>query len=152
MAKAGVKPTNEAAEMPAEPTQALRFGKARVARSAALVEDYVELIADLASAQGEARSTDVAKRLGVTHPTAIKAIARLKRDGLATSRPYRGIFLTEAGLDLANRVRARHRLVVELLLSVGVPLDAAEADAEGMEHYASEATLKAFAKFLARRG
>ncbi len=138
--------------MPAEPTQALRFGKARVARSAALVEDYVELIADLASAQGEARSTDVAKRLGVTHPTAIKAIARLKRDGLATSRPYRGIFLTEAGLDLANRVRARHRLVVELLLSVGVPLDAAEADAEGMEHYASEATLKAFAKFLARRG
>jgi Mn-dependent DtxR family transcriptional regulator len=32
-----------------------------------------------------------------------------------------------------------------------VPLDAAEADAEGMEHYASEATLKAFAKFLARR-
>jgi DtxR family manganese transport transcriptional regulator len=152
MAKAGVKPTNEAAEMPAEPTQALRFGKARVARSAALIEDYVELIADLASAQGEARSTDVAKRLGVTHPTAIKAIARLKRDGLATSRPYRGIFLTEAGLDLANRVRARHRLVVELLLSVGVPLDAAEADAEGMEHYASEATLKAFAKFLARRG
>lgn len=138
--------------MPAEPTQAFRFGKARVARSAALIEDYVELIADLASAQGEARSTDVAKRLGVTHPTAIKAIARLKRDGLATSRPYRGIFLTEAGLNLANRVRARHRLVVELLLSVGVPLDAAEADAEGMEHYASEATLKAFATFLARRG
>jgi DtxR family manganese transport transcriptional regulator len=152
MAKAALKPTSDAGEMPAEPTQALRFGKARVARSAALVEDYVELIADLASAQGEARSTDVAKRLGVTHPTAIKAIARLKRDGLATSRPYRGIFLTEAGLDLANRVRARHRLVVELLLSVGVPLDAAEADAEGMEHYASEATLKAFAKFLARRG
>jgi DtxR family manganese transport transcriptional regulator len=138
--------------MPAEPTQALRFGKARIARSAALVEDYVELIADLATAQGEARSTDVAKRLGVTHPTAIKAIARLKREGLATSRPYRGIFLTEAGLELANRVRARHRLVVELLRAVGVPLDAAEADAEGMEHYASEATLKAFAKFLAKRG
>lgn len=138
--------------MPAEPTQALRFGQAREARSAALVEDYVELIADLASAQGEARSTDIAKRLGVTHPTAIKAIARLKREGLATSRPYRGIFLTPAGLELANRVRARHRLVVELLLAVGVPLDAAEADAEGMEHYTSEATLLAFAKFLAKRG
>jgi DtxR family manganese transport transcriptional regulator len=138
--------------MPAEPDQALRFGKARLARSAALIEDYVELIADLASAQGEARSTDVAKRLGVTHPTAIKAIARLKREGLATSKPYRGIFLTEAGLELANRVRARHRLVVELLRAVGVPLEAAEADAEGMEHYASEATLQAFAKFLAKRG
>ena len=36
-----------ATEMPAEPTQALRFGKARTAQAAALQEDYVELIADL---------------------------------------------------------------------------------------------------------
>jgi DtxR family manganese transport transcriptional regulator len=139
------------AEMPEGATQALRFGKARVARSVALIEDYVELIADLLAAHGEARATDVAKRLGVTHPTALKSIARLKRDGLATSRPYRGIFLTEAGQRLADRVRARHRLMVELLLAVGVPAEAAESDAEGMEHYASEATLQAFARFLARR-
>ena len=137
-------------EMPAEPTQALRFGKARTARSAALLEDYVELIADLLAAHGEARATEVAKRLGVTHPTAVKSIARLKREGLVTSRPYRGIFLTEAGRDLAARVRARHRLMVALLLAVGVPAEAAEADAEGMEHHASEATLEAFARFLDR--
>lgn len=140
-----------AGDMPAEPTQALRFGKAREARSATLTEDYVELIADLLAAHGEARATEVAKRLGVTHPTALKSIARLKREGLATSRPYRGIFLTEAGLALAERVRARHRLMVELLRAVGVPAEAAEADAEGMEHHASEATLKAFARFLSSR-
>ena len=135
--------------MPAEPTQARRFGKARLARSATLVEDYVELIDDLHTAHGEARATEIAKRLGVTHPTALKSIARLKREGLATSRPYRGVFLTEAGRELADRVRARHRLIVELLLAVGVPREAAEADAEGMEHHASESTLKAFARFLA---
>jgi DtxR family manganese transport transcriptional regulator len=138
-----------AIEMPEEPTQALRFGKARTARSATLLEDYVELIADLLAVYGEARATDVAKRLGVTHPTALKSIARLKREGLVTSRPYRGIFLTEAGRELASRVRARHRLMVKLLLAVGVPAEAAEADAEGMEHHASEATLQAFAHFLA---
>ena len=137
--------------MPEEPTQALRFGKARVARSAALLEDYVELIADLHAAHGEARATDIAKRLGITHPTALKSIARLKREGLATSRPYRGVFLTEAGLQLANRVRSRHRLMVELLRAVGVPADVAEADAEGMEHHASASSLEAFARFLARR-
>ncbi len=140
-----------AVEMPEEPTQAFRFGKARMARSAALLEDYVELIDDLLAAHGEARATEVAKRLGVTHTTALKSIARLKREGLATARPYRGIFLTEAGHQLAERVRARHRLMVELLLAVGVSADAAETDAEGMEHHASEATLKAFARFLARR-
>jgi DtxR family transcriptional regulator, manganese transport regulator len=146
-------PPPEADTMPAEPTQARRFGKARKARSATLAEDYVELIADLIAAHGEARATEIAKRLGVTHPTALKSIARLKREGLVTSRPYRGVFLTEAGVALAERVRARHRLIVELLRAVGVPQEAAEADAEGMEHHASEATLQAFARFLdARRG
>jgi len=140
-----------ALEMPEEPIQALRFGKARTARSTAVLEDYVELIADLLAVHGEARAADVAKRLGVAHPTAIKCIARLKREGLATSRPYRGIFLTESGHDLARRVRARHRLIVDLLRAVGVPSEAAEADAEGMEHYASAPTLEAFARFLARQ-
>jgi DtxR family manganese transport transcriptional regulator len=138
-------------EMPEEPTQALRFGKARSAQSVALLEDYVELIADLLATRGEARATDVAKRLGVTHPTALKSIARLKREGLATALPYRGIFLTDAGHEMANRVRARHRLIVELLIAVGVPVEAAEADAEGMEHHASKATLDAFARYLAQR-
>jgi DtxR family manganese transport transcriptional regulator len=49
-------------------------------------------------------------------------------------------------------VRARHRLVVELLVAVGVPLEDAEADAEGIEHYVSESSLAAFARFLNARG
>jgi len=32
-----------------------------------------------------------------------------------------------------------------------VPVEAAEADAEGIEHYVSEATLQAFARFLRGR-
>ncbi len=137
-----------AVELPAELTQARRFGRARTARSGALLEDYVELIADLLATSGEARPTDVARRLGVSHATAIKTIARLKRDGLATGKPYRGVFLTEEGEKLAARVRTRHRLVVNVLLALGVPTEAAEADAEGIEHYVSETTLKAFAQFL----
>lgn len=138
----------EAVELPAELTQARRFGKARSAQSGALLEDYVELIADLFASSGEARPTDVARRLGVSHATAIKTIARLKREGFATGRPYRGVFLTEEGERLAERVRARHRLVVAVLIALGVPPEAAEADAEGMEHHVSETTLKAFARFL----
>ncbi len=103
------------------------------------------------TSNGEARPTDVARRLGVSHATAIKTIARLKRSGLATGRPYQGVSLTEEGQKLAARVRARHRLVVDILLDLGVPAEAAEADAEGIEHYVSEASLKAFAQFLASR-
>ena len=138
-------------ELPAEPTQARRFGKTRTAQSTALLEDYAELIADLLATGGEARPTDIARRLGVSHATAIKAINRLKREGLATARPYRGVFLTDTGERLANRVRLRHRVVVDLLLAVGVPAEAAEQDAEGIEHHVSDATLAAFSRFIKGR-
>ncbi len=138
--------------MPDAPAQARRFGKTRAERSSALLEDYVELIADLFAANGEARATDVARRIGVTHPTALKNIARLRREGLVTSRPYRGLFLTEAGQKLADAARARHRVVVDFLIAVGAPREAAEADAEGMEHHVSRSTLRAFERFLAERG
>ena len=134
--------------LPEEPTQARRFGEARSARSASLLEDYVELIAGLLATGGEARPTDIARRLGVSHATAVKSINRLKREGLATARPYRGVFLTEAGQVLAERVRERHRVVVDLLRAVGVPAEAAESDAEGIEHHVSDETLSAFRRFL----
>ena len=137
--------------MPEEPTQALRFSRARNARSAALLEDYAELIADLLASAGEARPVDIARRLGVSHATVVKSIARLKREGLVTSRPYRGVFLTEAGLALADKARARHRLVVDLLVAVGVPLEAAESDAEGIEHHVSDVTLTSFDRYLRAR-
>jgi len=131
--------------------EADRFSQARSVRSAMLLEDYTELIDDLTQEFGEARITDIACRMGVTHPTASKAVARLKREGLAVSRPYRGVFLTGDGQDMANRVRIRHRLVVEVLMAIGVPPEAAEMDAEGIEHHVSETTLAAFEAFLGAR-
>ncbi len=144
------QPAGARAPLPAEPTQASRFGKARSAQSGALMEDYVELISDLIGDGGEARPTDIARRLGVSHATAIKTIGRLKREGLAVAKPYRGVFLTDAGERLAERCRTRHRLVVDLLVAVGVPAEAAESDAEGIEHHVSDATLAAFERFLRR--
>jgi hypothetical protein len=48
-----VEPEAVAGEtMPAEPTQARRFGKTRTAQSTALLEDYAELIADLLATGG----------------------------------------------------------------------------------------------------
>ena len=63
--------------------EADRFSQARSVRSAMLLEDYTELIDDLTEEFGEARITDIACRMGVTHPTASKAVARLKQIGRA---------------------------------------------------------------------
>ncbi|VTZ27464.1 Transcriptional regulator MntR (fragment) [Methylocella tundrae] len=58
--------------------------------------------------------------------------------------------MTPEGRALAARVRARHRLVVDLLVAVGVPLHCAELDAEGIEHHVSDVALDAFSRFLKR--
>lgn len=146
-------------DLPADPddpaeaaAQAERFSQARTAQAQALLEDYTEMIDDLIREHGEARITDIARLMGVAHPTATKAVARLKREGLAVSRPYRGVFLTETGTQMAERVRWRHRVVVDLLVAVGVPPESAEIDAEGLEHHVSDTTLSAFERFLRRQG
>jgi DtxR family manganese transport transcriptional regulator len=135
-------------DVPSSDEEAERHASARSARAGAVAEDYVEIIADLLSRDGEARPTDIARRLGVSHATAVKTVARLKRDGLVRAKPYRGVFLTEAGEVLARRVRERHEVVLAFLLAVGVPPDAAKADAEGIEHYVSDETLAAFSRHL----
>ena len=66
--------------------QAGRFLRAREVQAVALLEDYAEMIGDLIAELGEARVADIAERMGVAQPTATKAVARLKREGLAASR------------------------------------------------------------------
>jgi DtxR family manganese transport transcriptional regulator len=115
-----------------------------------IAQDYVEIIAELIAATGEARVIDIARRLGVTHVTVARTIQRLQRDGLVTTLPYRSIFLTPVGSKLSEESRTRHEIVVEFLESLGVPALIAQSDAEGLEHHVSKETLAAFVKHLRR--
>ncbi|TWT44595.1 Transcriptional regulator MntR [Phycisphaerae bacterium RAS1] len=131
--------------------QAADHRRTREARRKELGEDYVEVVADLIDAGGEARVVDIAERLGVSHVTVSKTVERLMRDGLVTTRPYRAIFLTDAGREMAARVRHRHEVVLAFLLSIGVSEKVAQADAEGIEHHVSDETLAAFERATRKR-
>lgn len=131
-------------ELPIVEEQAIGFKQARAARRNELVEDYVELIADLIDEGGEARQVDIAARLGVAQPTVVKMLKRLAQDGLVTQRPYRGVFLTDVGRELAEQSRERHRIVENFLLSLGISEEIARRDAEGIEHHVSPETLEVF--------
>lgn len=122
--------------------------RTRMDHAQELAEDYVELIDDLIQKCGEARAVDIAKQLGVTHVTVTKSISRLQNEGLVTSAPYRSIFLTDKGRQLARRARERHQLVLDFLIALGVPRGDAEVDAEGIEHHISPRTLDAMKQFL----
>ena len=125
---------------------AAKFDRIRRAHQSEVAEDYVEMIADLIAKTGEARTVDLAARFGVTSPTVNAIIQRLQREDLVETRPYRSIFLTEAGQALAKEACARHRIVRDFLVAIGVPETIAEEDAEGIEHHVSAETLTVFAK------
>lgn len=128
--------------------QASIFRRVREAHRSEVAEDYVELIADLIDVNGEARAVDLAERFGVSHATVNKTVQRLIRLGFVESRPYRAIFLTDAGRRLARRARERHQLVRAFLMALGVEAEVADMDAEGVEHHVSDETLAAFQRFL----
>ncbi len=124
--------------------QAAGLRSTREAHARETAEDYVEAIADLVASRGEARVTDLAKLLGVSHVTVNRTIARLQHAGLVTAHPYRAIFLTGPGEKLATESKRRHKIVVQFLRSLGVTEEAAQRDAEGIEHHVSAETLTAF--------
>ncbi len=128
-------------------TQAKWFTNVRRAHQSETTEDYVELIADLLETNKEARLSDLAKRFGVSSPTASKVLNRLKDEGYIESKPYRSIFLTEKGLKLARSCKERHQIILNFLVRLGVPPEIAEFDAEGIEHHISAETLEIFKNF-----
>ncbi len=144
-AKATTAPHADGLSLPK--SHAESFRQAREARRTELVEDYVELIADLIDNSGEARQVEIAARLGVAQPTVVKMLKRLVQEGLVSQRPYRGVFLTDAGRTLAEQSRERHRIVEAFLCALGVSPDTARRDAEGIEHHVSPETLAAFRRY-----
>jgi DtxR family transcriptional regulator, manganese transport regulator len=128
--------------------QAENLSQTRREHASEVAEDYVEAIADLIAESGEARVVDLAQRLGVTHVTVNRTIARLQRAGFVTAQPYRAIFLTDQGRKLAGTCKRRHQTVAAFLRSLGVSDRVAERDAEGIEHHVSPETLAAFGRLL----
>ena len=130
--------------------QAENLRRSRRDRAVETAQDYVEAIADLSASLGEARVVDLARRLGVTHVTVNRTLARLRQAGYVNTQPYRAIFLTDAGRKLARECKQRHETVAAFLRTLGVSEKTAELDAEGIEHHVSPETLKAFERYLTR--
>ena len=137
--------------LPGAGEQAEGFGRTRSDHRSEIAEDYVELIADLIDATGEARAVDLANRLGVTSATVNNTVTRLQREGLVRTEPYRSIFLTADGRALAEHCRRRHRIVYRFLRTLGVSEEVARADTEGIEHHVSDETLEALDRLLRER-
>ena len=125
----------------------MSFKKVRDAHKSENTEDYLEIIADLLNTKGEARIVDIASKLDIAQATANKTIQRLQSQGFIKKEPYRSIFLTLKGQEVASVSKKRHIIVLTFLKNLGLDARTAEADAEGIEHHVSDKTLKKMEQF-----
>lgn len=130
------------------PVKSARHNRIRNDHASEVAEDYVEAISDAIERAGVCRSVDLVNHFSVTHATVNNTIARLQRDGLVETQPYRPIELTAAGKRLATRSRQRHEVVDAFLRRIGVSEKTAAIDSEGIEHHVSSETLEAMKRVL----
>ncbi len=113
------------------------------------VEDYLKAIYELARVTGTAATSDIARRLDIAPPSVTWMVRRLAKQGLLTYERYRGARLTKAGQRTALRILRRHRVIETFLAQVlGFPWDAVHAEAERLEHAASDALVDRMAAAL----
>jgi DtxR family manganese transport transcriptional regulator len=124
-----------------------RFIRVRQDHAREMAEDYAELVLEL-EAEGLVRPRDLARRLGVSHVTVLRALDRLARSGIIVRDEHQNIQLSPGGRALGKACTTRHRLVVSFLEKLGVPPDVAAVDVEGIEHHLSPVTLERMARWV----
>ena len=117
--------------------------------SSSRMEDYLEVIAELVEMKGYATTLDISGYLDVSAPSVTKMLQRLGDSGYLEYERYRGVRLTGRGAQLAETVRQKHGILLEFFEVLGVGSEAANQDAEGIEHHLNPETIGQLRKFLA---
>ena len=115
-------------------------------------EMYLETILLLSRRGGYVRSIDISEHMGYSKPSVSRAMSVLKRDGYITMDDENHISLTEAGLAVAEKIYARHEVLRQMLVHLGVSPEPASNDACKMEHTISDETFLAIENYLRKLG
>ena len=106
-------------------------------------EDYLEMILRLTEEKGYARSVDIAMGLGVSKPSVSVAMKQLREGSYIVMDKDNYISLTEKGMEIAQRIYERHKVLTRILMLIGVDEKTAQEDACKVEHDISMQTFTA---------
>jgi DtxR family transcriptional regulator, Mn-dependent transcriptional regulator len=98
-------------------------------------EEYLQTLFWLQEAKLPLTGANVARAMQLSAPTVHEMIGRLERDGYITRGDDKAISFTESGLEHAEGIVRRHRLIERFLTDVlGIPWDEVHEEAERLEH------------------
>lgn len=113
-------------------------------------EMYLETILILTTEKPAVRAIDVSEYMGFSKPSVSRALGLLKREELIVVDGDGHITLTEAGRTIAETIYARHTVLTEMLVRMGVDKETASADACRMEHAISDTSFHAIQSYMNR--
>ena len=111
---------------------------------------YLETIYVLSKEMNIVRSVDVGEHMGYSKPSVSRAVSLLKQGGFLVVEDNGNLLLTDVGREIGEKIFARHKLLTELLVRLGVDEKTAAEDACKMEHAISDETFDALQKHLSR--
>ena len=111
-------------------------------------EMYLETILMLTKEKPSVRAIDVSERMGFSKPSVSRALGLLKKQEMIEVDGDGHITLTTAGREHAEAIYARHTVLTEALMLLGVDHDTAAEDACRVEHAISDATFRAIRDHL----
>lgn len=112
-------------------------------------ENYLETILILKEQNGSVRSIDIARTLEFSKASVSRAVSLLKESKYIEMDNKGYITLTEKGLDKANSIYERHKVLTNFLVKISkVNKEIAEKDACKIEHIISEETFEGIKEFL----
>jgi DtxR family Mn-dependent transcriptional regulator len=98
-------------------------------------EEYLQSLFWLYEAGLAMTGANLARAMQLSAPTVHEMIGRLERDGYITRASDRSISFTGSGVEHAEGIVRRHRLIERFLTDVlGVPWDEVHEEAERLEH------------------
>ena len=116
--------------------------------SSATREDYLEIISELVDLKGYATTLDISRYMNVSPPSVTKMLQKLDEGGYLEYEKYHGINLTEKGKQTANTIRQKHGILLDFFEILGVGIDIANQDIEGIEHHLNPKTIRQLRKFI----
>ncbi len=116
--------------------------------SSATREDYLEIISELVDLKGYATTLDISRYMNVSPPSVTGMLQKLDENGYLEWEKYHGINLTEKGKQIANTIRQKHGMLLDFFEILGVGIDIANQDIEGIEHHLNPKTIRQLRKFI----
>lgn len=112
-------------------------------------EDYLKALYELGGAEDVVANKDLAHKLEISPSSVSEMLRRLYKNGYIDYEKYKGIRLTNLGIESAQKIKRSHHLwEVFLIEKLGYSEDEVHEEAEKLEHVTSEKLQLALDRFL----